>query len=352
MIYVIGSIVLFIVMIALPFMVGYNELKEKKDDENLYVNRNYVREPRYFGESFRALLNKAKKEWEGAAKGTETKIHLSKNELLDIGLDVNKSPVAANNIVIYKNNVEIPAQSGFQKEVYGKESMDVSKDCWARAVAVDGNLRFGAGSKVVRWLDVEGEADIEDNAVLGISATSGTRLHIGHGCKFKRLYAPVIAVGEKYLTGLKANTGKMAAALPKPLYNEIEYNISEIAPLDDKEKRPYGPLVYPKIVVTNRNLTIKNDMIMLGGIKAKKDLTIEDNVVVLGNIFCEGILTVGSNCILKNIVFSQEDIKLGQGTQVGEQGKIKSIIARGKIILAEGVKIYGFALTDKGGETL
>lgn len=352
MIYVFGSILLFVFMIAMPFLVGYKELKEKKDDKNLYVNRNYVRKPRYFGESFRLLMHQKEQEWENAAKGTVEKIHLSKDELLTIGQDVSTSPIAAENIVLYKDDTKIPAHSGFQKEVYGIKNVTVGSECWARALAVDGDLDFGPYSRVVRWLDVEGNANIGDKAVLGVSASSGKSLNLGHGCKYKRLYAPLIMVGKSPLAGTPTKLRQMSLALPKPQYNEIMYNIDEIAPLEDKEKRPYGPLIFPKIVVTNRAITIKKGMVVLGGIKAKKDLTIEDEVIVLGNIFCEGVLNVGSNCFLGNVVFGQEDINIGKGTEIGQTGKIKSLIARGKIALAQGVKIYGYVLTDEGGETL
>lgn len=352
MIYVLGSILLFILMIALPFLLGYKELKEKKDDSNLYVNRNYVREPRYFGQSFRALMNKAKGDWENAGKGIEIKIHLSKDELLNIGQDTTTDPIAAESLFMYKDNSFIPAYSTFQKEVYCRGNMDSGRECLARAIAVDGNCYFGDNSKVVRWLDVEGEAVIGNDVALGISAASGTGLRLGHGCRFKRLYGPYITVGEPFARELGVKAQQLISALPKPAYNEIEYNIDKVAPKEDKEKRPYGPMIFPKIIITNRTLTIHKDMVVLGSIKAKKDLIIEDNVVILGDVFCEGNLTVGNGCVLGNVVFCQENITLGAGTEVGQAGKLKSLIARGKILLDKGVTIYGYVLTDEGGETL
>ena len=351
MIYVLGCILLFALMIAMPFLLGYKELTEKKDDKNLYVNRNYVRNPRYFGQSFRALLEKSKAEWEKAQEGTVIKIHLSKDELLNVEHNISAEPVAIDAMAMYMGNSVIAAKSGFQKEVYGQGTMEFGEGCWARAIATDGNLRLAHGCKVVRWLDVEGEGIIEDDAILGISASSGTSLQLGKNCSFKRLYAPKISVGISS-DAVLTKAEQLAPTLPKPKFNEIEYNIEKIEPLEDKEKRPYGSFVFPKTIVMHKALTIKKDMIVLGNIKAKKDLIIEDNVVVLGNVFCEGVLTVGKGCVLGSVVFSQEDINLGPGTTVGSKGKLKSLIARGKITLAQGVTVYGYVLTDEGGKTL
>ena len=52
MMLVIFCCLLFLIMIVYPFWPGYKEMKRGQDNDNLYIKKDYVKDPRYFGLSF------------------------------------------------------------------------------------------------------------------------------------------------------------------------------------------------------------------------------------------------------------------------------------------------------------
>ena len=51
--------VLFIMLFFLPFLPGIAELVRKEDADPLYIAMDYIKDPRYFGKSFKELLHQA-----------------------------------------------------------------------------------------------------------------------------------------------------------------------------------------------------------------------------------------------------------------------------------------------------
>lgn len=82
---VIFCCLLFLIMIVYPFWPGYKEMKRGQDNDNLYIKKDYVKDPRYFGLSFRNLLEPFLGQIRELSAGQTLEIDLSKKELIILG---------------------------------------------------------------------------------------------------------------------------------------------------------------------------------------------------------------------------------------------------------------------------
>lgn len=85
MMLVIFCCLLFLIMIVYPFWPGYKEMKRGQDNDNLYIKKDYVKDPRYFGLSFRNLLEPFFGQIRELSAGQTLEIDLSKKELIILG---------------------------------------------------------------------------------------------------------------------------------------------------------------------------------------------------------------------------------------------------------------------------
>jgi cytoskeletal protein CcmA (bactofilin family) len=69
-----------------------------------------------------------------------------------------------------------------------------------------------------------------------------------------------------------------------------------------------------------------------------------------GDIFCDGDVQIEGDVWIKGNVFSQKSITLKDGVVIGIEGKVKSVVARGEILIKGPFRIYGYIHSEKGVE--
>ncbi|MBX0312681.1 MAG: polymer-forming cytoskeletal protein [Sulfurihydrogenibium sp.] len=79
-----------------------------------------------------------------------------------------------------------------------------------------------------------------------------------------------------------------------------------------------------------------------------------DNVklIINGNIFRDDDIEIEGNVWIKGNVFSQGIIVIRNGVIIGEEGKIKSLVARDEIFIGGAFKIYGYIHSEKQVEII
>jgi carbonic anhydrase/acetyltransferase-like protein (isoleucine patch superfamily) len=336
-----SGIVLFIIMLLLPLMSGYVTYK-RYPGKPIYINQKREKDPRYFAHSFSQMFEKKWKNYDGTGS-----ILLSHEESIIESDKIKEYSEVCESVIFAENEDFSPPErrTVFIKEIYAKKNAYIHGELQIRAIACIQNMYISNGTEIIRWVDAEGLLVIGDHCNLGISATSGLELVVGKNCKFHRLYAPKIRIGQYHdkenSEPLQNKDPKIYRLVPK---KEIKRNLKY---LDDTMLNENNIADFS--IVSKHDVVILEDLILQGHIRSQKGVQICDNAVVCGNIFAEEDIVIGINaCILGNI-FTQGNITFEKGAVVGQKDRIYSIISRGRIEFAEDSFVYGYVSSEAGG---
>ncbi|MGC9001234.1 hypothetical protein, partial [Caldisericum sp.] len=172
--------------------------------------------------------------------------------------------------------------------------------CVARSLYVKGDCFVEAPLSVVRWVHVNGNLITKSKADLGVSVYA-LEVKIRDRTTFKRAYAKKIDTSDE-------------------------------------------PLLDKKSTQEERAININ------GSFSVRGNITIGDRegpVIINGDIFSDGNVQIEGSVWIKGNIFSQGNITLGNGIVVGIEGEIKSVVARGKILIKGPFRIYGYLHSEK-----
>ncbi len=338
MIFVIA--VLFTFMVLLP-IIGSTWYYKSKESDVLFINQDKTRDPRYFGKSFSKSIKK------GLDTVSSGKIQLSKMEEVIEAEKQGGFEESVDKLVIAKKDLTVPSNCKFRKEIYGAENIEINGDGILRAAYSDKNMVVGSRTTVRRWIDANGTLAVYDDCNLGTSVTSKERISIGKGCTFHRAFAPQICFGQ-YPGALGTSVDKSGKKY-YPVRERVE-NFKN-AKYISKENGDDDGIIHSS-VVTWRNLSITENIIVRGDIRTQKGIRLCEGAVVCGNIFAEKDVMLDKNTCVMGSIFTQGDVYMKEGATVGKKGAISSLIARGKIEIESGCFIYGDISSEKGGIVL
>jgi predicted acyltransferase (DUF342 family) len=184
-----------------------------------------------------------------------------------------------------------------------------------------------ASSRVLRWIDAEGDIDVGADSDLGLSASGGARVRLGERVRFERVWgSPVMSVtraAAPFVLDRHART-VVDAKLVAAGESVVLHGPARVA------RRTYVPM----------------------DLKVHGSLAIEAGVHVGGNVIARGDVTVASDVSLGGNIFAEGDIRLGPGTRVGRAGAAKTVYATGQVLVADNVEVFGWIVSEKGGQTL
>lgn len=331
----------FIILLLLPILFSALYYKKRKG-EVLFINQDKVRDPRYFGKAFAALIEKNI----GTAK--DGRIHLSKEEPYMDGNTQKEYPDTVEKLVICRGKEFHPPQNKeFSKEIYSEGNTFIKGDNILRALYSHGDIVLGNNTEIIRWVDAEGTVAVYDACDLGISATSAARMSIGKNCKFRRLFAPQICLGQYPGKISDPKEGKDERIYRLAVQTDREKNVRYI----NKEMvNEEGVVDFS--VLSWKNVSVTERIIVKGDLRSHKGVRLCEGAIVVGNIFAEqDIVLEPDTCVLGN-VFSQGNVYMAKGAAVGKQGTISSVIARGTIQAEPGTFVFGYMSCEKQGEIL
>jgi len=342
---------IFFLMLLTPFIPGIIELYRPRDDHPLYADQDYIRDPRFFGKSFRRLLMQP--EILRAPVSIQTiQAKLSRFEQLEITED---KQLGANerlaHLLLVRGDLELGDHAILEKEAYVQGDTFVRHNVQFRALACDGDLILGPSSRIVRWLDVNGNITAEKSANLGVSTACGQTLALDVDVEFKRLFAlPVRTYGR----------GRPDAPriVPPPPEEDETQEKGEFKNVEDDLDYVKGSLTLGENEQINRDLVVKGDLlakegaVFHGTVKVYGKTNFEKEVVVKGNLFCENDIQMEEGCEVWGNVFCQSSVFLGKGCRLGQKGKIKSLIGKKAVTFSENVIVHGYVLTEGKGRVL
>lgn len=336
--------VLVVLMLAAPLGVSALFYKTHQT-EILGINQSKVRDGRYFGKAFATLV-------EGGLDGiTGNRIQLSRLEEFIDGDTVDAYPETVSSMVIARRrDFCIPPQVRvFEKEIYAARDLRPAGagELELRAAFSRGRMILPENAVVVRWVDSDRTLSIYDGCDLGLSASAGQRMSVGRGCRFRRLYAPEIYLGQYPDCLMDEKRGKDARIYRMGIQKNHLENIRYISRDMINEEG-----VVDFTVVAKGNLEILENLIINGDVRSHKSVRLNDGAVVCGNVFAEKDVHLGRNACVLGSVFSQGDIYFEEGAVAGQRTRICSVIAKGTVTFEKNCFVFGYVDCEAGGKVL
>lgn len=371
-------LMLFLLLLFLPFWPGLLEYLKPRDDQPLAVKMLYAKDPCYFAKSFQAMLKKAMSSL--IITSGEVLVKLSKEERLKITFQkVIGQGEESCCLFFCTGDVCTEAGLSFPKEVYVVGHTQVGEENVLRAIYSQGNLLLGPKVRIIRWAHAEHDIVVAGNSYLGVSLTCLGQLTLGRGCIFQRLYGNPVRTcpakaadkgNQDQATGLilcssarVAETTIMAQDQNKKdfgLGQQVEPKTGDLqqGSVKDKALSEIGlgggsqRKVIQGQIISRQPVVIEPGSLVEGSIKSYQGIVIGDGALVQGNLFAEGGVKVGCRVSIFGHIFSQGVVEIGSGTQIGKEGKIKSVIAKKGLMLQSEVVIWGYVMCPAEGQSL
>lgn len=298
----------------------------------LNIEQNRTKDPRYFGKSFSKMMRKELTDMR------EETVQLSRSEKVLLLKEPDFYSQVCEELVIADADIfAAPEQMTFYKEIYAKKHLCITGNTMLRSAYAEGNLILGNQTRVVRWADARGTTAVFDNCELGISVSSAVMLSVGKNCTFRRLYAPVIMLGQ-YPDSIPPERSKeQQRAYRLKVQREWQRNISYIT--DDMIDEDG---VVPFTVICGENLVVTENIVIQGDIRASRGVHVSQGAVVCGNIFAEGDVLLDKNVWVLGNIFTQGSVELNDGSMVGREDSISSIIAKKDILVVKTATVFGY----------
>lgn len=378
---VVVVIVVFAIMVLIPFMIAIKELLDPKDNKPLYIDMLHSKDPLYFGKKFKKIIAE-NIENKGVPEGN-SEVFLNKMESAEISIAKWVPPYSNIDKILYvKGDFASGENAALRKEVYIKGYGKVGKRNILRAVYCEKDILVERDCRISRWVCSEGNVHIGARTHLGRSVGCKGNLFMETGCRFKSAFGlPLVALNGKrtakvqpfdYPERDKAKRRDEWKIFQKHLSVnwtpprkpgsegselQVDTEMEEVAANklakhwkvgeNRVETVPGEPIRYN--FAARRELVIKSGSVIHGSIKCYKDIIIEPDTVLHGDIFAEGNIKVGPDCVLLGHVFSQSSVFIGTGARISSPGNVRSIIAKRRVEIDKHAVIYGYILAEGEG---
>ncbi|MFC1898272.1 hypothetical protein ACFLYJ_01745 [Candidatus Cloacimonadota bacterium] len=392
-------IIVFVIMVAIPFISPFHELIAKKDNQPLRVNMMYSKDPRFFDRSFREKLL-ANVSSVGIDRCFKVKLS-AREELIEVCDAKNVDNFKFGKNVLYlEGDADIHQNMRFEKEIYVTGTTKLHENTIMRGILSEKDLKIAPYTSIVRWAGSENSIYVGHDCDLGVRCSCEKELWIDVNCEFKSLYGhPIVThYDEQYInqqielaritddeessdptqdietkeqeteatkTYVEGSELPFESELPfdeetHPLksfrFNETDeelFSISDSCMLMSKAETslPRGSTINNDLIVKSK-LHIRSGTTVRGTIKCYDKLILDDNCLVQGSIFCEKDVEVGRYCKISGNIFSQGKVYLSHGSEIGVSGSDKSVIGKKGLKMEKDVTVHGYMLTEGKGETI
>ena len=325
----------FGLLFSLPLILAalYCKFRESKV---LHIQQDYVRDPRYFGNSFRKKLRSA------LPVGEDRVLTLSRQEHCLFPQDLKPEDVHIQELVLALEEGFAPREAYvFEKEIYCAQDAVLPENTRFRALCGEKNVTLAPGCQCLRWVDGAENVTVSSDCDLGLSASAGTLLTLRPRTRFQRLYAPEIRLA----LSPEAPAPSVPRELPSKRHMEILHDLRSVSEHQADEQ---GHL--QANLITRHNLRILENLTVEGDISGDWGVRVMAGAVVYGNIFAGADVLLEEGAWVYGSIFSQGSVRLGKGAGVGIPGEISSLIARLNMECAGENRVYGYVSAGTGGK--
>lgn len=316
------EVLAFALLLALPAIPSMFELRKPQDDGKLAIADGYVRDPRFFGTSFRRMLAPLLVRADGDEKFS-TQIVWRDTEPIRFAPNLRVEDGERVRGVLIGDDVRIGDRAGI-RDAFGRDHVAVADGAIVRTAASDGTLTIGSDVRVLRWIDSEGDCVVGEGTVLGASASSAALLELNAGVRFERAWGrPVLAS--------TPNT------VPIPERPDAKRSVEENAVHED--------------LIEHRSIVLSAGARVNGSLKVYGDAFLESNVHVHGHLIAQGHVYLGPGVRIDGNVFAEGDVVFDDGAHVGASG-YKTVYCTGVAILGNAANVDGWIVAEGGGSVV
>lgn len=324
MLFLISIVVLF-GLIAIPLLPGVLELQKPKDDDELVVSATFLRDPRFFSNSFRAKIAPLLSH-PPASLPLETNFLTRGNEkaLIDTSFVMpqggrRRQIFIALDSISAGNNVRL-------LDAFSGNTMTAGNHLCARALASDGTITLGDGAKIERWIDGLSDVRVGRSSELGLSASSTAAIIVGPNCSFERLFGFPVQTESHPAADFSQPNWKRARVIAAG--SSVNENI-----------------------ICREPLILEPDCAISGSIKCYSNVFVGKNVNIHGNVISRANIQLCQNVRIDGHVFSERSVKIAGKFTLGTLAAQKSIYAAEHIELGPDIAVYGWIVSEGGGKT-
>ncbi len=338
-------VVLFFLLLAVPLIPAWLEVFFPKDNQPLFIDLTYIRDPRFFDKQFlgelQPYLNELKK-----LRNNELKFR-GKTPIEYFNFLDKKDTKTVSSLLVINGNLTSTGRCSFQQPIYIKGKAEIGEQTELNILIVHGDVSIGKNSVIKGWLSSYGEIRVGGGVALTNRVVGDKSLSLAKGCTFNSLYAMPIATYEAEFVSRKPATVSVVA---QPAKTDSMHRVSDF--------HWYGTqkfVTVPPFSTINNSLIVKSDLILHrgtvinGSVKCYGNLILERDVTVNGEVISEKDIEIGENCIVSENVFSQANIRIQGGSRIGAPGLYKSAIGKKGVWLGKNVIIYGYVMTAGKG---
>jgi len=319
----------FLLLIILPMIPMLNTIYGKNDVDPLYMDMDYIFDPKFHSDYFEETLKSEKKHYKKVLIETE----------LSNG-DIPKKSKLPIQFLSYED-VNVDAVVKQQAILFTLGAITMAPRSAITALKSGNKIILQKDSRVDSWIDAKEELVVHENAEINLVTAKNVKLY--KGAKFKRIYANIIDIYPHN----KEDENQAGREIKHVKHSEnIETDILYVNHKGGIEK---GSMIYSDIICRG-DLKIEEGCMIFGSVKANGKLEILNNNQIYGNVFSDGNMLIHHHCFIFGNLFSNKYIKIGHNNQIGKDSTPKSLIGIKGIEITGGTLIHNYILTYGKGE--
>ena len=170
----------FVLLSILPMLPMLQSIYKKEDFEPLYMDLEYIVNPRFKAENFEKSLESASKRFTNITIGSE--------------LNVASVPSKTSKQLLFSSMENVSLNGKIDKDaiLYSKGDIVTQSFSKISALKSDGSITIGENSTIETWIDAAKNITVEKDATINLVTAKSVRLY--PGAKFKRIYADTIGI--------------------------------------------------------------------------------------------------------------------------------------------------------------
>jgi hypothetical protein len=234
-------------------------------------------------------------------------------------------------LVACAGSIELPAGFHSSEDFYCRGSVRCGKRNIFRSLLSEEEILLGEETQILRWIHAESSLSAGDNCRLYGRASSAKSITLSTGCRFERIYAPVIySSSEAAILSLRNEYGAYARLAQSGIGRTRVHGHIHF-PADEQHRGD---------VVATRSIDLDQGACVFGSVKANGEIMLKERAEVHGSLVSTKRIRVSKNCFVKGPIIAEREVIIDSGVQVGLAGTPTTVSAP-IIRLAPGAVLHG-----------
>ena len=349
----VAALILFVsIMLMLPLVPAFVELRRKSDASPLNVVQQHAGEIRHFANSFRTYIQVLEPTLQEcvASGATASGILPDGVEYLALGrgddsqtIPIQQPGAVCSVTIAAASDLVVPAEITFLRDVYAGGQFTGGYNNGYRAILGEKDVHLGRSSRVSRWVHAVGEFSAEHDCELSGRISSDSCIRLQDACSFLRLNAPRIETGHEVLgedtTRLNSedDTNAGSGVVQRFLY--------------DGDFEVHAGKVVAGNIVARGKLHIGAGARIFGSVKSVGDMVLGTGVSVQGSLISGKQMLIGPDCAVNGPIIAERALHISAGTRCGSLQHPTTVSAP-RIEVEEGIAVFGTLWAREHGEVV